>query len=307
MGVHPKPPHGSLEWLQLRHRDARGRVRFGASEAPTLMGVNPYASVTDLAIAKWSPPEVSAPNAAMERGNILEPALVAYAEQVLGQPVTTPEVMWSVGRMMATLDGITADERTIVEAKTTTAYSSDDPLPDSYYWQGIAQLACVPEADRVLFVVLDKRMRLGTWELRRDDVRIAMLLARADEIGEMLDARQLPDDAPLTESQVKSLYPSPTGTLELPPRAVELAHALNAAKTARQMFEADEQQVRDELAAMLGDADTGTVAGEVVVTFRARKGSTRLDTKRLEAEHPDLAAAYQVTGSTTRVLRVEIS
>ena len=79
----PKPPHGSLEWHQIRHRDEQDRVRFGASEAPILAGVSKYETITSLALRKWSPPEVNEPNAAMMRGNILEPALITYAEQIL--------------------------------------------------------------------------------------------------------------------------------------------------------------------------------------------------------------------------------
>ena len=35
----PKPPHGSVEWLNVRHRDENGKVTIGASEAGALMDV----------------------------------------------------------------------------------------------------------------------------------------------------------------------------------------------------------------------------------------------------------------------------
>lgn len=300
----PKPAHGSLAWLRLRHHDEHGLTRFGASEAPTLMGCNPFQDLVGLAVTKWTDPEESEPNDAMLRGNVLEPALVAHAATLLGQDVTTPDSMWSEGRFIATLDGISADGTVIVEAKTTVAYSSDDPLPDTYMWQGVAQLCCHPTAERVLFIVLDKRMRLGTWELRRDPELCDRLMARADEIGAALDARQLPDEIELTETAVKMLYPEPAGEVEIGSAGLQAVRELQAAKEALARAEQAEKRARDTLAALLADADTGTVDGRTVVTFKARKGSMRLDAKALERDHGDLVAQYKVQGGSTRILRV---
>lgn len=298
-----KPTHGSLEWLQIRHRDEQGRVRFGASEAPTLMGVSKFNTIVDLAIEKWAEPSVKEQNDAMLRGHLLEPALLEYAATLLEQPVPTPDVMYPAGRFIATLDGLVGD--TIVEAKTTTFYSSDDVLPEDYYWQVLAQLACVPSATRVLVVVLDKRMRLGYWEVSRDAVEddIARLLDRADEVGDALDKGEMPEDAMPTEAQVKMLFPNPKGEIELTQVDVDIINGWNFAKAALKEAEAVEQAFKDQVARMLGEAEVGLFLGEKVVTYKARKGIERLDTKRLTQDHPELVAQYKVTGSSTRVLR----
>ena len=225
------------------------------------------------------------------------------SDLLLGQPVNTPDEMFTEGRLIATLDGITDDGRIIVEAKTTTAYSSDDPVPPAYYWQVQAQLACVPTATYGLVVVLDKRMRLGSWVVVRNDADIAGLLLRADEIGDCIDARQLPVEAEPTEEQVKMLFPAPAGVVELPASAVALIDAWQAAKAARTDAEALEQQYRDRVAALLGEAESGTLDGRTLVTFKARKGSSRLDVRGLERDHPALVDQYRVQGAPTRVLR----
>lgn len=299
----PKPPHGSLDWLLVRHRDDDGRCRFGASEAPTLMGANPYASLIDLAIAKWSEPQESEPNAAMERGNVLEPALIAHAATLLGQPVTTPDVMYAEGRLIATLDGITDDGTVIVEAKTTTAYASDDECPAAYYWQVQAQLACHPTARYGIVVVLDKRMRLGQWTVVRSEIDIAALMARADMIGDMIDRHELPNADELTEAQVKAVWPKPTGSVELPVGAVALIDEWQAHRAARMDAEEREQVCRDRLAAMMAGAEVGTVDGHAVLSFKSRRAVTRIDTKALERDHPSLVDEYRVPGVATRVLR----
>ena len=302
----PKPPHGSLEWHQIRHRNENGLIRFGASEAPILMGVSKYETITTLAIRKWSEPEVTEPNAAMMRGNILEPALITYAEQIVQQPVTTPDVMYAFDRLIATLDGITEDGTTIVEAKTTTAYSSDDELPEEYFWQVVAQFACVPEATSALVVVLDKHMRLGSWTINRNSHEDAIdeLLDRSYTIGNLFDQGVLPDDAEPTEDDVKRLYPNPDGSVELTTSDIGLIEEWNAWKQQRELAEAEEQRVRDLVARMLGNHEIGTFGGSPVVTFKSRKGVSRLDTKSLERDYPEIVANYKTTGASTRILRM---
>jgi putative phage-type endonuclease len=308
MGTHNKPEHGSLAWLQLRHKDENNRTRFGASEAPVLMGVSRYRTITDLAIEKWSTPEIKEQNDAMLRGHILEPALLEYASQVLGVPLETPDEMYSRGRMIATLDGITTDGETIVEAKTSTAYSCDDEMPLEFYWQAVAQLACCPTAAEVVFVILDKRMRLATpqhWIVYRHRAEndIAELLATADSVGDSLDEHQLPAGATITEDNVKSLYPSPHGIKELGSIGITVVTQWQVAKAAREEAEANEQTARDALCALLGEAEVGIVDGQQIVSYKARSTGSRWDTKRLEQEHPELAVEYKKQAGSTRVLQ----
>lgn len=302
-----KPTHGSLKWLEVRHRDEQGKIRFGASEAPILMGVSKYQTLTDLALAKWSDPEVKEQNDAMVRGTVLEPALLDFASQVLGVKVTTPEVMYAQGRFIATLDGVTEAGSTIVEAKTTTAYSCDDPMPVEFFWQAVAQLACT-DAEAVRFVVLDKRMRLAMpnhWVVYRDNVEdeIIQLEEVAEQVGQALDARKLPDGATMTETHVKMLYPDSHGTKELGTDGIVAVNEWQAARDAREYAEQIEREARDRLTAMLGEAEVGTVDGQKVVSYKSRSTGSRLDTKQLELDYPDLVAKYKKPAGTTRVLR----
>lgn len=240
----------------------------------------------------------------MARGNYLEPALVAYAQDVLGQPVATPDEMFTVARVIATLDGLTADEKTIVECKTTTAYSSDDEIPDSYYWQAVAQLGCVTTADKVLVVVLDKRMRLGSWEVRRNDDHINLMFGTADDIGALLDDKQLPPDAPVLEKHVRIMYPEPAGFVELDRSGVEALEMYSAWKARADECETELQAARDRLVTKLGAAEIGTIDGNPVVSYKARKGSTAVDWKAVARDHKIMLDGYRKQGAPTRTLKV---
>jgi putative phage-type endonuclease len=302
-----KPEHGSIEWLTIRKSDDNGRIRFGASEAPTLMGANPYQTIADLALNKWAPTEVSEQNDAMLRGNVLEPALVTYAAQLIDQPVITPDVMYANGRLIATLDGLSQDGSVIVEAKTTTSYSSDDDIPAAYYWQAVAQLFCCPSADRVLVVVLDKRMRLGSWivDSNNDTVisDMAHLADQADTVGQYLDRREMPPDAGVKERHIIAMYPEPGGSVELDSEGVFVLRSWIAAKEARKNAETEEQMWRDQLVVLLGAADVGCVDSEPVVTYKQRKGASTVDWKAVAKDHKSLLDQYRKQGAPTRVLK----
>ena len=302
---HPKPEHGSLEWLTLRHRDEQGRIRFGASEAPVLMGASSYRTVADLALEKWADPEVKPQSDAMLRGHLLEPALIQYASQILGVTVETPEEMWSEGRLIATLDGLTPDGLTIVEAKTTTKYSSDSPLPAEWYWQVLAQMICVPEAERAVVVVLDRFQRLGHWVVEREQCKadMAMLIIQSEDVGDALDEHRIPDGTPLTEAHIKAMYPTPKGSIELGAVGITLVSQWLSAKQAKETAEQMEKDARDALTVMLGEYEIGTVDGQQIVSYKTRNLGSRLDTKALEADHPDLVAKYKKPSGSTRVLK----
>jgi putative phage-type endonuclease len=298
----PMPTYLSPDWHQQRKRDEQGRVRFGASDAPALMGVSEYKTIADLLVSKTMDTTPSPTTEAQMRGHRLEPALLSYAEEVLRTPVFNPECWYTEGRFVATLDGLTPDN-VIVEAKTTTAYSSDDSLPASYYWQVCAQFACVPEADTAVLAVLDKRMRFGHWVIDRYQPDIDKLLEWADYVGSCFDRGLLPKGELLQEKHVKVLYPNPEGVIELDDDGFGLVAEYCQVKAKRETLETKEKDLRNLITAIMGNNDTATYNGNKVVTYKSRNGGSKLDTKLLEAEHPELVAQYKRLVTTTRVLR----
>jgi predicted phage-related endonuclease len=55
----------------------------------------------------------------------------------------------------------------------------------------------------------------------------------------------------------------------------------------------------------MGDAEKLTYQNQVLATWKQPKSSFRLDTKRLEKDHPDLAIQYQVEIQATRRLVIK--
>ncbi len=83
----PKHPHGSVDWLRQRWITPNGERRLAASDCAAIYEVHPYKSRADLAaeLMSDSAPQPAEQSEAMERGNRLEPTLIAWAQRKLSE------------------------------------------------------------------------------------------------------------------------------------------------------------------------------------------------------------------------------
>lgn len=142
--IKPHEIQGTDEWKEWR------RTRGNASEVAALMGCAPWFPATpyQLWTVKTGRAEV-AENDAMRRGSALEPAARAYAEELFGE-VFEPQVC-ELGRLSASLDGLTFDGSTVLEIKcpakgkyseTWKHVAEHGRPPEHYLWQVQQQLMC---------------------------------------------------------------------------------------------------------------------------------------------------------------------
>ncbi len=133
---------GTPEWLAWR------RQGIGASDAPTIMGENPWKSADDLLQEKCSG-ETSTPNAAMARGNALEPEARKRYETKVGVAFT-PACLQSVKQewLRASVDGVAANGTAVVEIKCGESVyrkvATSGDVPGYYYGQLQHILAVIP-------------------------------------------------------------------------------------------------------------------------------------------------------------------
>jgi putative phage-type endonuclease len=121
------------EWLEMR----KGKI--GASDAPIIMKKSPFKTPYELWREKLSFDEPQS-NYAMDGGNIMEPIARKVLEDKLGMALF-PKVKLHNERswMMASLDALSFDERTVAEIKCpgkedhTIALSGQ--VPEKYYAQ----------------------------------------------------------------------------------------------------------------------------------------------------------------------------
>lgn len=304
-----RPKYLSQEWFDTR-RTIDGGTVFGASECPALMGASAFDTLQDLVVKKINPPVERNENAATQRGHILEPALIQHCRNEFNTEIVVPEVMFRRSRLVSTLDGLEYKDNKpfrVFEAKTTTMYDLSDPLPESYFWQGQAQLDTTG-ADSVVFVCLDKRMQVGFWELKPDLSAIEELQKQAELIGSKIDNNEFISnkDTPFTQAQIANLFPEPHGETEIGEWALEALELWEVLKSHIGDMQKQEQEIKDKLCNALRDSEIGLVNGKRVISYKRQTRKGGMDIDRLLAEHPEiaeLAKTYTKRDSEFRVLR----
>src|SRR5690606_4794981 len=103
------------------------------------------------------------------------------------------------------------------------------------------------------------------------------------------------------------LYPDadPESVAVLPPDAEELIRAYHEAREAEREAAARRQEAENRLKALLGDRAIGRLGNQDVVTWKPVTQS-RLDTKRLKAERPDVYEQYAITSTYRRFAVKEV-
>lgn len=291
-------PADRADWLAARH------PFFNASDAGCLYGVHPHRNLADVAVDKLRPePADGGQTETMERGERLEPVLLGWFGDKHGCKVTTPEVLFIEQRLMATLDGeIIGNDLEWIEAKTTSQTWSAPP--DHVYWQVVAQAAA--SGRRSCWVVwIDADMRFKQHRVVPAPEHVEDVLKRSSAFMDFIDLGMTPEGVEMTAAHLARLYPEPTlGTYaDLDEDGLLTVTAWEQARRARLAAEKIEEQAKDAVARLIGDAEAARFDGRLIATWRANKASDKPDWKALAADHPDLVAAYTRSVPGARVLR----
>lgn len=302
-----KPAHGGQEWLNERFWDANGNRRVSASAVAAIYGLHPFVPIDQYAAELLSehPPAPSVPSAAMERGNRLEPFCMEWASDKLGLPYFTPDEMFVAeskggARMIATLDGFyeKGDIRQVLEIKTTTREWTG-VLPDYWRIQGIQQAICA-DVQEIVWAIFDPSMNLYLHTQFVSPAEQAEHISAVEKWLNAIDLGMTPAGVKWSYETIVTRYPkSEPKTVELDEQVADLIARLKHVKSELKSYGELEDQLKAELCELIGDADTATISGTVVATW---KGQTRdsLDIKGFKAAMPDIAKQFskQVTTRT---------
>jgi len=308
----PKPAHGSAEWLAKRWKNEKGEAQISASSAAAVHQAHPYMSLADLATELMSetPPQPQKPNAAMDRGNRLEPTLIKWAADSLNLRLETPEHMYCYEepgvRLIATIDAVSLAEegyQQIIEVKTINR-RWQGILPDSWYWQGV-QLAICTGVYSIDWVVFDSDLQLHhhVQKVSSDEKQTHIEACR--QVLAQIDMGIYPDNVMYEFRHISARFPrGDDGSIkELPPEVVAQLRELEAIKGSRKQLDEQEDKIKAEICGLLADAEFGTVDGRLVCTW---KNTTRIafDQKKFEEEHPALFGKFkkQTTFRTFRAV-----
>lgn len=311
----PKPEHGSIEWLRLRQRDETGYPVVSASEAAAVHGEHRYKTKWSLAYDKLAAePEVTETNRAMERGNRLEPVILQWVADEIGEQIVTPEVMYTVtsggASLIATLDGIVGDEQNpdrVVEIKTYNRQWDESadidgrgPLPSYWFWQGVHQAACTGVKE-ILWGIFDSTLDLHLYTQVIEEGIVGKHIGRVSDFCKHIATGIIPDEWEHTYDDIAKTLP-----VDEEPRAIDdheaLLSQLRQVQAEKKEVTAREDELKAELGLALDGSTTGTIGGSVAVTWKQQSRSG-FDQKRFASEHPELYSQYK-TSNTFRVLRL---
>ena len=301
------------EWLAHR------MTGIGASEIPSILGVNPYKSRFALwaeKTGKTPPVEVSIP---MEVGIALEPLVAKFYQKSTGRHIEDPGdcTIWQhpeLPCLFCTPDRIVTREDGVIgplELKTTGEFrakewaSGEPPLDNQCQHQ--AQMAVLGCEWGSLAGLVGSR-EFHHFDIDRNDRFIAVMLSKVEEFWD----RVLNDDPPpvdgseSTAQALKALYPQSNGEMvELDAYLLAVVEQWEAAKAEEKDAVARKDEAKAVLIQAIGDADGGTIGQGVTLTNKSqsRKGSITVPVDCVD-ELMAHGIPYKLTpASTHRVLR----
>jgi putative phage-type endonuclease len=250
---------------------------LGSSDAAAVLGLDPYRSAADIWLDKTGLDEGFAGNEATDRGNLLEPAVLAWFAQETGKELLRPSTFvsdplcWNPDAMLSGTEG--------VEAKTTTSTEDwgepgSDEVPDRVVVQCHHAFAVLPVLQVMWVPVLMPvfgRFEFRTYRVERNDELARTVEQRGVEfMQKFVRTRERPSDFKPSLEVLKRIRRQPNKTIELPDPLVD---AFIVARAAKLQAEADAEATQRALLTALGDAECGTYSkGQLTYFETHRKG-----------------------------------
>ena len=263
-----------VEWLRARQQG------IGASDAAAALGLSPWVSPFALYVDKVDPipDDLEDEPEWFLRGRQLEDAICGMLAAEVGVTVARPPIMvrstqWPL--MMLTPDGFTVSPLgdALVEVKNvgaTRAHEWDDGPPLHYRLQ-VQHGMAVTGLPLAYLAALIGGNKFVWYPVERDEAMIADIVAGEEAFWSLVILRRPPevDDSKATREALAAHYAHPThGAVELPSDVRDLLAERETIKTTIDFAKRQLDSVENKIKAMLGNAEAGTLDGQVVVTWR---------------------------------------
>lgn len=241
------------------------RKYIGSSDAAAILGCDPYKTAADVYLAKTGQADDFEGNDATDRGNLLEPAILKWAEKEIGRNFADGVMLHGDDFLAANFDGISAaQDGFIVEAKSSVLRdewgdNGTDEVPERviiqvHHAMHVAgpeyRLAYVP-ALLPGFKSFDFRMYI----VERDDWTAGHVANVGREFMQnYIIPRIRPDDYRPSIEVLKRVRREIGKTIEIDGRLID---ELELAKTARLELEKREDAAKEALWKAMDDAECG--------------------------------------------------
>lgn len=290
------------------------RLYIGGSDAGAVIGVSQYRTPYDVwaeKVGEIEPADLS-DKEAVQWGNILEDVIAQEYARRSGDKVrrvnkmmTHPEHPFLAAHVDRKIEG----KNEGLEVKTAGFFlgkeygeEGSDELPAHYIAQTMHYMA-VTGWDCMHIAALIGGQRLWIGRVERDEKLIQQIIQAEVEFWRRVVDRKPPP--PSNQDDCKNLFPSSNGeSIIATDQALQAMDRLREIRESMKELEKEEQTLKMRIMAELGEAEIlSSSSGEKLATWKSTT-SNRLDTKKLKADHPKLAAEYS-RQSTYRVMRIK--
>lgn len=257
----------SLTKKQLEKR----RNYLGSSDLPAILNLDPYRSSYDVWLEKTGQLTEQEETAVMARGNYLEPALLEYTQDVLGEPViNSPELRTDAcSAILDHPDAILQFRRKPVEAKSVGNYAKEvwgdeetDQVPDRVVIQCQVHNLCSDQDLCYVPVYLPYR-EFCMFQVRRDQELIEMIIDAAERFWEInVIGGKKPDSKPHL-AVVRRVRRYPETAIEIADNIVKRKLFVDSLFSRIKRLK---EQADADLIASLDQAETGSFS-EGIVTY----------------------------------------
>ena len=291
------------DWMRLR------KSGIGGSDAGAICGLNPYASPMSVYRDKTSEDVSDTDNEAMRQGRDLEDYVARRFMEATGLKVRRSNMMYRSDDhpcMIADVDRLVVGEDAGLECKTASAYNADKwkdgEVPMHYLIQCCHYMAVTGKtAWYIAVVILGQEFKFT--KITRDDALIANLIAIEEAFwnNHIIPRIILPPDGSKACDEVLEQYfhrarkDSAIPLIGFDEKLNRRSELLGQIKE----LEQEQQQIEQEVKLFMQDNEIAA-SKNYRVTW-SNVNTTRLDTKRIKDEEPEIYQNFVKVTSSRRL------
>ena len=303
-----------VKYLSPQWETERHKLGIGGSEAAAIAGLNPYASAFTVYWDKLGKSESIEISEAMRQGSDLEEYVAKRFCEATGKKVRKCEYMLQSAEhpfMIADVDRFVVGENAILECKTSrnaSNYSYEDAnnIPAYQLIQCLHYMSVVGAEKAYLATLIFGKdfniVEINASDYKDDIASLVQIEKRFWEENVLKEIPPKPDGSERSTAIISEQFPS--ANEELPPvdlmgYSSQLKRLSELKKQITELMD-EKTEIENTLKTALGEAPVGEY-GDFRITWKNRE-STRLDSKALKADMPDVYEKYAKTSSARTFL-----
>lgn len=290
------------EWLRAR------KTGIGGSDAGAICGLSPYASAMSVYRDKTSGSVTDSDRECMRQGRDLEDYVARRFTEATGLKVRRSRKMYRSVEypfMLADVDRLVVGEDAGLECKTASPYSAgqwkDGRIPPHYLAQCLHYMAVTGKREWYLAVViLGQDFQYRRIRREEDTVRELVALEEAFWNNHVLPrVMPQPDGSPACDGVLEAAFPRAEkgSTLDLAGFDERLEHRMDLEKEIEEL-KRQQRQIDQEIKLAMGEHEAAA-SGRFRVSWSSVETS-RVDSKRLKEEMPEIYENFQTLSRTRR-------